>query len=94
MLKSDDPEFVYVNVAFIALAHPPSRRVLELLAVGPRDLRDFQAHVGFDINGIKQLLEELVMVGFVTVTAAKGVGIYELGGPAIDRVKAWMSLLP
>lgn len=89
VLKPDDPEFVYVNAAFIALAHPPSRRILELLTIAPRDLRDFRAHVGGDPAFVRQFLDELVQVGFVSQQGSR----YELHGPAIDRVKQWMAHL-
>lgn len=89
VLKPDDPEFVYVNAAFIALAHPPSRRILELLAIGPRNLLDFKAHVGGDTAFVRQVLEELVEVGFVLKQGSQ----YELHSPALDRVKKWIAQL-
>ena len=89
ILKDDDPEFVHTNAAFIALANPPSRRVLELLAVAPRDLRDFNAHVGIPDDSMRKLLKELQLVGFVRVQG----GRWELGGPALGRIRDWLALL-
>jgi len=93
-LKPDDPEFVYVNAAFYALAHPPSRRMLELLATGPRTRSDFNAHIALTNDGLQRALDALVLVGFVKAEGTGGHTCYKLEGPAVDRVKAWVSLLP
>jgi hypothetical protein len=93
-LKPDDPEFVYVNAAFYALAHPPSRRMLELLATGPRTRGDFIAHIALTNAALQQALDALVLVGFVKAEGTGGQACYMLEGPAVDRVKSWVSLLP
>lgn len=93
-LRPDDPEFVYVNAAFYALAHPPTRRMLELLATGPRTRSDFNAHIALSTTGLQRALDELVVVGFLTAEGPKGRERYTLEGPAVERVKSWVSLLP
>lgn len=93
-IKPDDPEFVYVNAAFHALAHPPSRRILELLAIGPKTSRDLYAHLSVDHQTVVKALDELRLVGFVKAEQDGGVPFYTVGGPALGRIRTWLSLLP
>lgn len=92
--KSTDPEFVFENAAFYALAHPPSRMVLQLLAVEPRSALDLLHYFDLSLGSLKTILSDLVAVGFVTKSTAGKETLYGLGGDGVNRVQAYLRHLP
>lgn len=87
----NDPDYVYENAAFLALGHPPSRRILELLRVQPRTAFELSPHVSGHIHATDRWLRDLEATGFVSSTVVAKSKVYRLEGNAMERVRAWLA---
>ena len=69
---------------FRMLGHPVRIRVLELLAGGPRPVRDLLAQTGADASSLSQQLAVLRRAGIVTASRNGPTVVYALAGPDVS----------
>ena len=79
---------------FRMLGHPVRIRVLELLADGPKAVRDLLAEIDVEAAGLSQQLAVLRRSGIVTATRDGATVVYELaGGDVAELMRAARRIL-
>ena len=79
---------------FRMLGHPVRIRVLELLADGPRPVRDLLAAIGIEPSSLSQQLAVLRRSGIVTATRDGNTVVYAMaGGDVADLMRAARRIL-
>lgn len=79
---------------FRMLGHPVRIRVLELLTVGPRPVRDLLAAIEIEPSSLSQQLAVLRRSGIVTATRERNTVVYALaGGDVADLMRAARRIL-
>ena len=73
---------------FRALAHPARVRVLEILAVDERSVRDLQPLVGIEMSHLSQQLAVLRRAGLVTTRKVGSSVFYAIRDPELVRLLA------
>jgi len=84
-----DPEPVFVNAAFMVIAEPRNRKVLELLRLMPMteaELRDF-VHLGDFERGAS--LHDLMATGLVRASGEKRERFYSLDRQGFSAFELW-----
>lgn len=86
-----DPESVFVNAAFMVIAEPRNRKILELLRLMPMteaELRDF-VHLGDFESGAS--LHDLMATGLVQASGEKRGRYYTLDRQGFSRITNWLA---
>lgn len=71
---------------FRTLGHPVRIRVLELLADGPKPVRDLLADLGIEASNLSQQLAVLRRAGIVSATREGATVVYAMAGPDIAEL--------
>lgn len=87
-----DPEYIYENAVFQALAHPFNRVILGLLSKRAMTLDELSEHV-LDFHSIREWLPDLVATGLIGVTGDGDEIVYSLRAENLARVTKWISSL-
>ncbi len=75
---------------FDALADPTRRRIVELLAFGPRDAGSLAAEFEVSRPAVSRHLRVLREAGLVLARSEAQRRIYEIDGAGLDEVAAWV----
>jgi DNA-binding transcriptional ArsR family regulator len=78
---------------FSAIGDPNRRRILELLAVGPRAVGELASELGIAQPSVTQHLGLLREVGAVDFDKRGNASVYRLLPGALDEVTTWVSAL-
>ena len=74
---------------FRTLGHPVRIRVLEMLADGPKPVRDLLAELAIEASSLSQQLAVLRRAGIVTATREGPTVVYAMAGPDVaDLMRA------
>ncbi len=77
--------------AFLALADPTRRRLVEALGQGERSVADLVAEAGIHQSGVSRHLRILAEAGFVQVRADGPWRLYSLRPDPFRDLEAWLS---
>ncbi len=80
----------YQGEAFEALADRTRRRVLELVAAGPRSVGEIAAELPVSRPAVSQHLKVLLDAGLVTVTTAGTRRVYALDSAGLAPLRAYL----
>ena len=84
----DDPDFIFENAMFRALADPAARQILETLRRQPATVQELSAHVGSVHNNVRRWLKDLEATGLVLQDTPP---IYRLNRSGMERLGTWVA---
>jgi len=83
-----DPDFVFENAIFLALADPAARRLLEVLRRGPCSIDELSDHVGTQKVAVHKWMVDLIASKLV-VEDTTGL-VYRIDPAGLERLRRWL----